>query len=148
MRWDIDPRVSLGPLRAKMPRAECRSVLGSPWSEFRKGPYSENTTDAFNDVGVHAYYDANERLTYVEIHSFGPVTPVLHDVELLGAWDERLGDLERIGMQYHLIEDDSAQLDGVGIRLYRYDPSESEVLSVAIELPSEDDIPWTPPTAP
>jgi hypothetical protein len=146
VRWDIDPRVSVGPLRAKMTRPECREAIGTPFDEFRKGPSSPNTTDAFDTVGVHAYYDAEQLLTYVEVHLFGSVVPVLRGIDLAGSWEQCIADLESVGLRCQVVEDESAQVGDTGVRLYRYDPSEPDVVSVEIELPSEGDIPRTPPT--
>ena len=140
-RWAINPRTAAGPLFAKMPRDECRAALGD-WNEFQKSKYLGTTTDAFDEKGIHAYYDAAQRLTYLEVHSFGSTVPLLDDLVLFGEWASILRQLDERGVACEVDDfGDTARLPDVGIRLYRYDPSETDVLSVEVQLPSEDDIP-------
>src|SRR5262245_57232562 len=58
---------SVGPIVVGMSRAEVRSVVGSKVVEFRKAYFASNTTDAFDDEGIHVYYDDNDIVEAVEL---------------------------------------------------------------------------------
>ncbi|WP_432216884.1 hypothetical protein ACREYJ_15720 [Pseudomonas kribbensis] len=52
----LGPR-DLGPIRAGMTRNDSRSALESPFDEFLKSPDSSIPTDAYDDLGLHVYFD-------------------------------------------------------------------------------------------
>jgi len=64
--WAIKPFVGVGPLTFGLSREDVRRLLGSAFRPFRQGPFATNDTDAFDDIGIHADYDANQRLEFVE----------------------------------------------------------------------------------
>jgi hypothetical protein len=70
-----------------MARGDVRAVCGNPSTSFMKTRSSTTETDAFDDLGVHAYFDDDDRLNYVELHSFGVVEPVYRDIRLSGMWE-------------------------------------------------------------
>jgi hypothetical protein len=80
--WRIEPFDSFGPLRFGMTRGEVASALNEAPQQFAKG-FSPNIVEAYNDSGVHAYYDADERLEFIE--AFSPCQPSYGDVDLLRA---------------------------------------------------------------
>ena len=57
----------IGPLSRGMTRTTVRSVLGRDFIEFRKTEFSENTTDAYDEIGVHIYYASDELVKGVEL---------------------------------------------------------------------------------
>jgi hypothetical protein len=57
----------IGPLSQGMTRKTVRSVLGGDFIEFRKTEFSECTTDAYDEIGVHVYYASNELIKGVEL---------------------------------------------------------------------------------
>ena len=57
----------IGPLSQGMTRKRVRSVLGGDFVEFRKTEFSKNTTDAYDEIGVHVYYASNELVKGVEL---------------------------------------------------------------------------------
>jgi hypothetical protein len=59
-----------------------RSYLGSEFTSFKKTPFSESETDAFDGLGLHLYYDANDKLEFIE--AFSPCQIVFQGVELIG----------------------------------------------------------------
>ena len=57
----------IGPLSQGMTRKTVRSVLGGNFIEFRKTEFSENTTDAYNEIGVHVYYASDDLIKGLEL---------------------------------------------------------------------------------
>src|SRR4051812_25631562 len=64
--WVIEPYVGIGPLRFGLTRSQVRSLLGNDVDQFRKGPYATNETDAYDQHGLHLYYDQREQLEAIE----------------------------------------------------------------------------------
>jgi hypothetical protein len=64
--WVIKPFVGVGPLTFGLSRQEVRALLGTNYHSFRQGPFATNETDAFDDLGLHTDYDANDKLEFVE----------------------------------------------------------------------------------
>lgn len=56
----------LGSIKNGLSRAEVRSILGGGFDEFLKGPDSVVLTDAYDDFGLHVYYDESYRVFGVE----------------------------------------------------------------------------------
>lgn len=56
----------LGPIRAGMTRDDSRSALESPFDEFLKSPDSAIPTDAYDDLGLHVYFDNALKVAGVE----------------------------------------------------------------------------------
>ncbi|MBK5374404.1 hypothetical protein JFT81_07135 [Pseudomonas sp. TH43] len=55
--FDLRGPRDLGLIRAGMTRDDARSALESPFDEFLKGPGSVVPTDAYDDLGLHVYFD-------------------------------------------------------------------------------------------
>ena len=120
-------KLRVGPLRPGMSRTEVRALLGA-FSEFRKSESSENSTDDFQPVGVHAYYDALNIIKGAEIFRGNKV--LVEDVDILSS-DFR-GALERLskqGVRYKEI-DSGVELVDFGVRLYVPDIYDVEKPSV------------------
>lgn len=56
----------LGPIHAGMTRDDSRSALESPFDEFLKSPDSAIPTDAYDDLGLHVYFDNALKVVGVE----------------------------------------------------------------------------------
>lgn len=134
--WAIVPWHSVGPLARGATRAEVRAVLGSPDASFRKGGDAPNDTDAFDEPGIHTYYDDDDRLDYVECHSFGSVDPMLDGAVLRGDLITVRERLEGVGHQVVEEDDDDEywEVKGTGVELYLYEPTEGVVRSVMVTL--------------
>lgn len=65
--WTIRPFLGVGPLSFGLGRDEVRTELRGRISTFLKGPFARIDTDAFEDSGVHAYFDQNDRLECIEL---------------------------------------------------------------------------------
>ncbi len=72
----------IGPLSLGMDRAEIRSVLGGPVRSFKKTPDARAPTDAFDEHGIHVYYDNAGRAEAIEVAS--PASPILQGRSLIG----------------------------------------------------------------
>jgi hypothetical protein len=95
--WAIQPFQSVGPLRFGMERDEVRQILEEPPKEFKKG-FSENVTEAYDQAGVHVYYDSSGSVEFIE--AFPPANPVYEGVDLMRS-DTRavLADLAQLGLR-------------------------------------------------
>jgi len=78
--WEIKPFASVGPMQFGQSRTAIRSVLGAKYDTFEKVP-GAIPTDAYDELGVHAYYDESDRLCLVEL--FEPASASIDSVELL-----------------------------------------------------------------
>lgn len=95
MDYRIDPLEGIGPLRFGMGRQEARAVLGTGFQEFLKDPFDEAPTDAYEDLGLHLYYDGDDRLEAVE--TFPPARSSYRGEDLLAARYRRVRHLLREG---------------------------------------------------
>jgi hypothetical protein len=80
--YEIEPYVGVGPLRFGMSREEVKRALGGEPRVFKKSPLSDALTDAFDESGVHIYYNADDGCCAVELAT--PASPVLNGQALLG----------------------------------------------------------------
>jgi hypothetical protein len=77
----IEPYLGIGNIQLGMSRATIRAVLGNHTS-FKKTASAKMETDAFDDAGVHVYYDDSDCAEAFEM--FLPAHPTLHGRSLLG----------------------------------------------------------------
>lgn len=66
MNFELLAFGDIGSIKVGMSRAEIRSTLGGGFEEFLKGPDSVVPTDAYDDFGVHVYYDEHYRVIGAE----------------------------------------------------------------------------------
>ncbi|MGX0891887.1 hypothetical protein AB7M22_003895 [Pseudomonas sp. ADAK2 TE3594] len=66
MNFELLAFGDLGSIKNGLSRAEVRSILGGGFEEFLKGPDSVVPTDAYDDFGLHVYYDESYRVVGVE----------------------------------------------------------------------------------
>ena len=114
--WRIEPFDSFGPLRFGMTRGEVATALNQEPRQFAKG-FSPNVVEAYNEKGVHAYYDADERLEFIE--AFAPCKPSYGDVDLLRADSEAtLNALSELGLTARSDGDGGVWFDDHGFALF------------------------------
>ena len=95
--WAIQPFESVGPLRFGMERSEVHRVMEEPPREFKKG-FSENMTEAYDQAGVHVYYDSSGAVEFIE--AFPPANPVYEGIDLMRPDTQPvLADLGRLGLR-------------------------------------------------
>lgn len=66
MNFELLAFGDIGSIKVGMSRVEIRSTLGGGFEEFLKGPDSVVPTDAYDDFGVHIYYDEHYRVIGAE----------------------------------------------------------------------------------
>lgn len=113
---DVVPFQGLGDLRLGTARSEVQKALGNPSASFKKTPDAPGETDAYDDLGLHLYYDADDLLYYIEANP--PSDPRYSGIPLLRVpleeTLEQLGDMGQHG-QY---QDEGYDFPSLGIALY------------------------------
>jgi len=116
---EILPFVSIGDLRFGESRQDVRKHLGTKYQVFRKD-VGANETDAYDELGLHLYYDNDDKLEYVE--TFTPAAPTFKGVAMLGRHSEDVQeDLARAGHTCSVMDDVSINCGSAGIALYSPD---------------------------
>jgi len=82
MEFLITPYVSAGIIALGDVRETVRAKLMVPYESFYKTGSSKVETDAFDEIGVHVYYDKDYRVEVVEL--FEPAVPMFKNTNLLG----------------------------------------------------------------
>lgn len=92
---EIVPFKSIGPLSFGASRADCHGKLRASFTVFRKVA-SADQTDAFDELGLHLYYDSDGNLEFVE--GFAPAAVSFQGVSFLGRdLAEIVEDIGRLG---------------------------------------------------
>jgi hypothetical protein len=78
---ELIPFRSIGPLSFGDGRQVSREKIGSTFSTFQK-VNGAHETDSFDDLGLHLYYDTEDRLEFVE--AFGPADVTFRGIAFLG----------------------------------------------------------------
>lgn len=87
---------SVGNLRFSDSRQTIRGLLGNRFESFYKGPVANIITDSYDHLGLHLYFDKDDRLNFVE--AFQPAKLTFHGIELLGRSIEEVdADLRAMG---------------------------------------------------
>jgi hypothetical protein len=111
---EIVPFVGVGVVRFGDTRQQVRDALQRPFEIFRKD-VGENETDAFDEVGLHVYYDGQGRVEFIE--GFGSASLTIGGLVLLGRnIDDVDRELSALGHSSHAT-DVGLQYDSVGIAL-------------------------------
>lgn len=93
---EIIPFRSMGELVLGETREVCRSKIQSPFQTFLKCSDSKTETDAFDNVGLHLYYDESYCLEFIE--AFKPTDITFRGVRFLGRWKPCvIRDMKRLG---------------------------------------------------
>ena len=64
--WEVEPHGGVGVVRFGMTRAEVRAAVPAVPTAFGRGP-SESPVDAWHDFTLQVFYDAGDRVEYVEV---------------------------------------------------------------------------------
>ncbi len=112
----ITPFEGLGDLKFGLSRQAVRDLLGPDVRSYRKNKYEPRDTDSYRRLGLHLYYDADDRLEFIE--TTPPSDPTFQGVHLRDADLGRV--LARLADQgYHATEDDAGyNFKDLGIGLY------------------------------
>lgn len=99
-------------------RAEIRHFFSSQAKEVKKSPNSINTMDVFPDLGIHCFYDKENKLLAMEI--FSPNKFSIEEQNYLN-WigktnDEIINYLKKI----NFISLNNIEVDDLGIKLLNY----------------------------
>jgi hypothetical protein len=81
MEFEIVPYVHVGPIEFGLTRTDLRRRLNSPADGFRKSPTDTVLTDAFDTLGFHVFYNAEDRCEAVEFYRL--TMPTLYGRNLL-----------------------------------------------------------------
>ena len=96
-RYTVVPHEGVAPVRLGMARAECRRVMPEAPRTFRKGPGDGGGTDAFHSSAFQVFYDAQDRVEYIELSRGPEVDPQLAGVSVLEvAADEAVAHVRRL----------------------------------------------------
>jgi hypothetical protein len=79
MRYVITPSIGVQGLPFGEPRVAVRRRVGMPFFSFKRA--SEEPCDHFQQIGLFAYYDDEDRLAALEFAR--PAEPILNGVDLL-----------------------------------------------------------------
>lgn len=127
MNLPIEPYVGVGPIRLGMTRAQVRAVVPSPAHEFMLSPQSPSPTDAFDELGIHVEYSAQDVCEAVEM--FKITSPTLFGRTLMGE------DFEKLVLWLREM-DPALEIDRAGLI--------SKVLGIALYAPAGPDEPHKP----
>ena len=85
----------------KQTRNSVRNVLSSDYVEFKKTPLSKNTSDNFERLMVHCFYDENNLLQEIEI--FEPNKVYIKEDNFIGKTQSEIEDyLNHLDLEYEL----------------------------------------------
>jgi|SRR5579864_1340719 len=102
---EISSFESVGSLRFGDLRQDIRKRLVGNYVTFKKD-VGENDTDAYNELGLHLYYNKQDRLEFVEI--FEPAQPQFRGILFIGRdVSDVSNDLKKLGF--------STESDEVGL---------------------------------
>jgi len=111
---EIEPFVGVGVIRFGDTRQQVRDALQRPFESFRK-VVGANETDAFDELGLHVYYDGQDRVEAIE--GFGSASLTIGGLVLLGrSIDDVDKELSALGHSSHPT-DVGLQYDSAGIAL-------------------------------
>jgi hypothetical protein len=116
VRMEVRPFEGLGDLRFGMSRADVRALLGPEFRSFKKTPLAKTLTDAYTQLGLHLYYDDQDRLEFIE--AFQPCIPIFRGIELLGRPEVVLEQLRKTGVGIPRRDSDGNFFDDLGFALY------------------------------
>ncbi|MGN6647042.1 MAG: hypothetical protein ACTHJT_10985 [Cytophaga sp.] len=71
LRFDVFPKIGIGPIKLGMDRAESRIAMNSKFNEYKKTEDSKKKTDAYLDNSLQIFFDIDNKVDFVEI-SYNP----------------------------------------------------------------------------
>jgi hypothetical protein len=116
MEFIIKPFESLGPVKFGATVDEVRTVLNSPWESFRKNVAVDKTTDAFDQLGFHVYY--NEANQCEAIECFASATLSFQGQRLIGRSYQELRDWFKLIDPQIIIDSGGLEARSFGIAIY------------------------------
>lgn len=116
MELNIISYVSIGPIKLGMTRSEIRNILNSKVTEFTKSQESENTTDSFDELGIHVYYKDGDMCEAIEV--FEPANPTFNGNILVGVPFMQVRELLQKHDKELSIDTDGIVSIQLGISLY------------------------------
>lgn len=123
-------RGDLGLIHAGMSREESRKALGDRFEAFYKAEYSTVPTDAYDDLGVHVYFDERYRVFGVEFLKWSELV-----------WDNQklVGENALVVRQFLakrgevlVFNNSGFSVTGVGLRFYVPDFGENDAIVEAV----------------
>jgi hypothetical protein len=126
MKFNIVPFQSVGPIEFGASPEAVRNVIDSPLKSFVKGALSDmpTPTDAFDEIGVHVYYDKLNRCEAVEF--FSPTVLLFQEQVLV---DKPYREIVKwlASIDTNIVYDDSGlEARSLGIGLYAPSFDENE----------------------
>lgn len=109
MEFKINPYVGAEPILLGMTSEQIESIIGVKARKFKKSPYSETLTDAFECF--HVYYKSNGQCEAVEF--FEPANLVFNGVYLIG---KPYSEVESLFKSI----DNATETDGSGLTSYQF----------------------------
>jgi hypothetical protein len=106
---------SVGDLRFGITREETHKLLGKDFKSFFKGPFTNLSTDAYDDLGLQLDFDQNNRVEFVE--AWGPANITFNGIMLLGRTPKEVNVKMRAIGHVPRREGDELQFDSAGIVL-------------------------------
>ncbi|MEA5126177.1 hypothetical protein [Xanthomonas floridensis] len=119
---------AVGPLHVGMRRAEVRYILGGIYEEFKKSPFSENTTDDFPHLKLHVFYSKNDIIKGVELFPAAGIFFKGYNLFALKL-NDILIILDKLSVGYE-IGDVGIRIPEAGIRVYAPEILDSNVASI------------------
>jgi hypothetical protein len=83
-RFEVEPHVGAGPIKLGLSRGELRKLMGAPFRTYSKVP-GEPLTDTYFGTDLQVYYDASDRVEYIELNGPRSINPTLRGRTLLFA---------------------------------------------------------------
>lgn len=78
----VEPHGGVGPVRFSMSRAEVRTAMFAVPTAFGRGT-SDSPVDAWHDFVLQVFYDADDRVEYIEVERDEALQPVLYGQPVL-----------------------------------------------------------------
>lgn len=128
-KLSIKPKLGIGKLRFGMTIDEIRKTMNEPFQSFMKTPMSTMPTDAFDESGIHVYYDNNGRCEAIELGS--PAIPVLDGDPLIG--EPFIKVLQKIKTLDKNVEEEDVGFTSYELCLGAYAPEKEEDETAPIE---------------
>jgi hypothetical protein len=80
--YNVEPLKGVGPVRLGMTRIESRDAMSLPVEAFQKGE-SPILTDAYLESTFQVFFDAADRVEFIELSSGGPCVAIYREVRVL-----------------------------------------------------------------
>lgn len=116
-----------------MSRTAVLDATGEPTRRFRKSPDSPELTDAYDDIGMHVYYDDSETVVFVEAGQAQNVKLLFDGMSLLDTpVTEVISEISKLGSYLEKEDGHSFVFGELGISLWRSDPGREYFEAVGV----------------